>query len=266
MSLFFSRVRCVCGFHLVPRQSNRFASHHAAREQLPLPNPSRRSSSARLAYERRFSTSDSASNKDEPVGISPELQSCILKFVTDGSLSQEESRSISNALFRSPFGRNLVSSKDTEQMNGILQSSIDSYLTQRTKRADVGREAISNPGSYIRSIVKKEVEAADDKSAVAVNANSDATAQKQASQQPQDKSSAIDREDAIGMKDLRELLRFKYIEADELNESCLHALSQHPAFDVNYALETYAKQKKRRKEKNLEAIANPSSYVMAVLR
>jgi hypothetical protein len=196
------------------------------------------------------------------MGISPELQSCILKFVTDGSLSQYESRSISAAMFRSPFGRNLVTSRPTEEMKGVIQYSIDSYLTQRAKRAESGRGSIGNPGSYVRSIVKTEVSNRSGETAAGEIKNAEDTD----NQMKEQLTSPIDRQNAIGVQELRELLRLNWVQPNELSENCMHVLSQHSALSVRYALETYAKQKKRREENNIDKIANPSSYIMTVLR
>ncbi|KAL7501956.1 hypothetical protein ACHAWX_000413, partial [Stephanocyclus meneghinianus] len=69
-----------------------------------------------------------------------------------------------------------------------------------------------------------------------------------------------------GVSDVLELLRFYNIQQDELSESCLHALTQHPVVAAKYALETYAKQKKRRESNGMVEIESPSSYVMTVLR
>jgi hypothetical protein len=158
-------------------------------------------------------------------------------------------------MFRSPFGRNLVTSRSTEEMKGVIQYSIDSYLTQRAKRAESGRGSIGgNPGSYVRSIVKTEVNNRSGETAAEEIKNAEETDNKMKEQS----TSPIDRQNAIGVQELRELLRLNWVQPNELSENCMHVLSQHSALSVRYALETYAKQKKRRKENNIDKIANPS--------
>jgi hypothetical protein len=250
MAMFFFRADRLRGFQLMRHRWNSLGRKRAIKYPPPC-------ISNCLSYKRRFSSSDDLSPSDEDtMGISPELQSCILKFVTDGSLSQYESRSISAAMFRSPFGRNLVTSRPTEEMKGVIQYSIDSYLIQRVKRS------IGNPGSYVRSIVKTEVSNRSGETAAEEIKNAEETDNKMKEQS----TSPIDRQNAIGVQELRELLRLNWVQPNELSENCMHVLSQHSALSVRYALETYAKQKKRREENNIDKIANPSSYIMTVLR
>ena len=228
-------------------------------------NPPPRSCCCYLSYKHELSESDTPESDLDAVNVPHDLQSCIYKFVNEGSLSQEESTSISNALFRSPFGRSLVSSPTLKDMKDILQSSIDSYLTQKKRRVEIGREAIGNPGSYIRSIVKKEVDLGETDKAISIDKEKTeilAYAVKSSNETP----AAVGNEDAIGVPRLRKLLRFYSIESDELNEVCLHALSKHEALIVNYSLKTYVEQKRRREESGMNMIANPSSYVMAIVR
>ena len=150
-------------------------------------------------------------------------------------------------------------------MKRILQTSVDSYLTQKTKRRELGRDAIGNPGSYIRSIVKKEIELIDGQSTTHVAAEKyDNLIESSSDKSPSHIENIT--EDALGVANLRELLRFNQIEPNELNESCLHALSKHPASTVRYVLETYKDQKSRRKESEIDDIASPSAYVMAIMR
>lgn len=204
------------------------------------------------------------SDKDAP-NILPELQSCINEFGTKGPLTQEESRSISNALFHSPVGRNLVTSGSPRDMKSILQSSINSYLSQKRRRAEIGREAIGNPGSYIRSIVKKEIDLGKTNKAMSATRDN-IQSPVPAVNLSLERQSVVGSKDAIGVSKLRGLLRYYSIESDELNEMCLHALSKHEESIVNDALKVYNEQKKRREENNMNIIANPSSYVMAIVR
>jgi hypothetical protein len=263
MSLLFSRINRLRSFQLMQRHKNKIIGRLGGLPEYALFHPSRSPPSC-LLYKRNLSTSDIVSDDEDIVGISPELQSCILTFVSDGSLSQDESKSISNALFRTPDGRNIVASRDLNDMKDIIQKSVDSYLVQKMKRIESGRQAISNPGNYVRSIVKRDVEnkpAAPMDAKKNVNLDNVHTSASFSQQEPR-----IDREDAISLSELQELLRFNYIQESELNENCLHALLQNPVSTVKYSLETYSKQKKRREENGTKGITNPGSYVMAVLR
>lgn len=251
MALFFARIGRLRSFQLSRQHWNRSARQSAIRNHA-LSKPSRPISSI---------CQTSGEKQAAAVAISPELQSCILRFVGDGSLTQDESKSISNALFRSPFGRGIVTSIGTDEIKGVIRTSIDIYLTQKARRRQSGTEEIANPGSYVRSIVKKEVELIGGMPEVP-------SQQEYTSKEAPENSTAeqIHREDTMGFPQLQELLRLSYIEPNELNESCLHALSHHSTPTIKYALETYLKQKKRREQNDMDKISNPSSYIMALLR
>ena len=212
---------------------------------------------------------------EEVVGISPELQSCVSKFVNDGSLSENESKTINNALFLSHYGRNLLdSSGSADEMAEIIKTSIDSYLTQKMKRIETRREPIANVGGYVRSIVKKQIEMMELMQVSSSNnvqrgsseAANDVPSTSQMKTYTEPGPKAPTEKIDLDMAGVLELLRFNYIEPNELNESCLNALSKHSVAAIKYALETYSKQKKRRELSGMDKIASPSSYVMAVLR
>ena len=72
--------------------------------------------------------------------------------------------------------------------------------------------------------------------------------------------------EAMQLSELQPILIRNCISANELNESCLRALSSCPPPMANGALKAYTIQKRRRETNGTEKISNPSSYIMAVLR
>jgi hypothetical protein len=207
------------------------------------------------------------SSEKDIMEISQDLQNCLNRFVDDGSLSQDESTSIRSALFYSHAGRNLLVLSSIDHNAEIMKISIASYLVQKTKRKETGMDPIANPGTYLRSIFKKQIELTG-----AEPAAPSAIKKNYISEKPNHRFLAYEESRAgshqvdKGMADVLELLRFYNIQPDELSESCLHSLTLHPASAAKYALETYAKQKKRRESNGMDKIESPNSYVMAVLR
>ncbi|KAL9180398.1 hypothetical protein ACHAXT_008368 [Thalassiosira profunda] len=79
-------------------------------------------------------------------------------------------------------------------------------------------------------------------------------------------SSSDDQPDTNQLGELQAILQRNNITTNELNESCLRALSSCPPPMANDALKAYTVQKRRREMNGTEKISNPSSYVLAVLR
>lgn len=269
MSLLLSRTSRTQGFPLVQLHWKSAGRKHTVVGHVALKESPRISSvSFNHSFQRTlFSSTTPQSSDKDTMGIPQDLQNCLNRFVDDGSLSQDESTSIRRALFYSHVGRNLLALRSMEDNAEIIKISIASYLVQKTKRKETGMDPVANPGTYLRSIFKKRIEliGAETTAPSAIKKNCISEKPNHLFSANEETRTAI-YQDEKGVSDVLELLRFYNIQQDELSESCLHALTQHPVVAAKYALETYAKQKKRRESNGMDEIESPSSYVMAVLR
>ena len=152
------------------------------------------------------------------------------------TLTADEAQSISGVLFNPNFDP--VFSLETttpEDVTKVMNIAIESYAAQKLRRAESGRDAIGNVGFYVRSIVKKELEA--------LNVS------------PQSGKKGLDSNAGVGNEEqknantstattepITELLRFHNIQPNELNDNCMHALNQYSISTVKYALEAFSRQ------------------------
>ena len=155
-------------------------------------------------------------------------------------LTADESQSIQNAL------SNLSSStkNDDGTTTKVIKESIDIYISMNKHRIATGGQGIANPGLYVRSIVRKKLEEG--------SSNESKT-------QPIEKIN-------LDKTHLPEVLQSNGISSTELNANCLLALSQCPKSIAKEALQAYTTQKKRREMNGTEKIANPSGYILTVLK
>lgn len=135
-----------------------------------------------------------------------------------------------------------------------LNQSIDIYLSTKQRRMDAGGEAIRNPGSYVRTIARKQLLLLGEEGG-------------QQSSSPTD-SKQVDQRNGQEVLDdsMRQILQNNDIGPNELNEHCLLALSRCSTAVAKNALNAYTRQKQRREMNSIEKIADPSSYVLAVIR
>lgn len=176
------------------------------------------------------------------------------------TLTADEAQSISGVLFNPNFDP--VFSLETttpEDVTKVMNIAIESYAAQKLRRAESGRDAIGNVGFYVRSIVKKELEALNVSPQSGKKRLSSNAGVENEEQQNANTSTAT-------TEPITELLRFHNIQPNELNDNCMHALNQYSISTVKYALEAFSRQQRRREMNGTEKIANPSSYIMAVLR
>ena len=121
-------------------------------------------------------------------------------------------------------------------------------MSTHKRRMEIVGQSVGNLGFYVRSIVRKQLLEMDENT----------------------KPSHVDqRVEPVGQNSnalLRPLIQKNQIDANELDQNCLFALSRCPNPMADSALKAYAKQEQRREMKGTERISDPSSYVMAVLR
>ena len=187
----------------------------------------------------RYSSSPSSSSSSD--GDSS-LNKYLSQLRDDGQITAEESQSISTVLSNS-FAQN-------DAAIPIINESIDAYVSINKHRAETGKEQIGHPGPYVRSIVAKKMEM--------IEKNKPTSHSEIASTK-------------TGEQGATSVLQPSFIQnndigPNEFNENCLLVLSRCHISDAEYALKAYIAQKKRRELNGTEKIADPSNYVMAVLR
>lgn len=196
---------------------------------------------------RPLSSTSSSTNGNDSMRLDS-MDSYLSHLTTKEKLTAEEAQSIKNALSNK--------SADDDTTKSIINSSIDAYISMNKRKMEIG-QSIGNPGMYVRSIVRSQLlknEESNNPSPAHFNAKSG-----QHQGEPVGQSS-ID-------STLQPLLQSNGIGSEELNESCMLALSRCPTQTCREdALKAYNRQKKRREINGTDKISNPSSYVMAVLR
>ena len=197
------------------------------------------------------------STNTPPTSASAALEKYLSQLVQRGVLSVDETQSISGALFN-PNWEQIFPSEDKID-DGILRmipESVDVYISQKMRRIETGREAIEKPGSYVRSVVKKQMEL----KGIEIPQNT------QQLENSQNHPGINDANNDGVPTNLESILQANNVEQMDLNENCMLALIRCPIQTAKYALETYTKQQKRREMSGMDKISSPSSYIMAVLR
>ena len=87
-----------------------------------------------------------------------------------------------------------------------------------------------------------------------------------ASSSPGDNTHGIDGRNNLNYDLINSILQKHGVQSNELDERCLVALSGCPNMVAEYSVQAYAQQKRKREQKKEAKIADPSSYIMAVLR
>ena len=182
---------------------------------------------------------------------------------------ENEFKSISSVLFNRIRGPIFATEGNAfDDIMKIVNESVDTYIEQKIRRIEKGREPIGNPGLYVRTIMKKKLEL--------LNVNLPLTTSIDREQPTENHvipcTDEVSKFDDINPKDrevdalLQSFIRKNDIGPNEINENCLLSLSQYSLPIVKSALEVYVKQKRKRDMNGLGEISDPSSYVMAVLR
>ena len=191
----------------------------------------------RSTFMRPLSSSPSPSNENDIRMDS--LDSYLFKLRSTKRLTVDEAQSIKNAL------SNLSAASDVN--TSIIHESIDAYISMNKRRV-AGGQAIENPGLYVRSIVRRQLMEITEKS--------------NTSSASEEKIEKINEDDTL----LQPLFQSNDIKPNELTAHCILALSQCPKSMADEAIKAYIIQKKKREMNGKDEIANPSSYVMGVLR
>lgn len=171
------------------------------------------------------------------------LENYLSELVHQGVLSSQELESIGGALFNPSWDP-----IPDDAIKKIIPQSIEVYLTQKMRRIELGGEAIRNPGLYVRSVMKKNME----------REGLDIPDEKQATRGGNDFH--------VDDTNLESIIRSFDIQQSDLNEKCMIALSRSSIQTAKYALDVFAKQTRRREINGLKKILDPSSYILAVLR
>jgi len=194
---------------------------------------------------RTLNSYSSSSSSNENGSSKIDSADSYLSQLRAKGLTAEEAESISNALFN-------PANDGTKR--SIINESIDVYISMKKRRTETGGESITNPGFYVRSIVRRQLLETGE------NNNPSSADPKSENQQVETVMQKLNG------TPLPSCLQNNDIGPNELNEKCLIALSRCPNSMADNAIKAYARQKLRRKTNGTDGISNPSSYVMAVLR
>lgn len=188
------------------------------------------------------------------------LKQHLAQLEYDGKLTSNEATSVASCLQVLLEGETTLDNIAMSNFTNVVQTSIESYLTQKESRRRLNSRPIENVGGYVRTIVRNQL--ANSRSSHRIDAINNDKKQQQQQQQPKSSNNTCENIHPL----LQPFIQRNQINQNELNESCLRTLSQTSNDVAQYALEAYVRQKQRRLEKDMAQISDPSLYVLKILR
>ena len=185
----------------------------------------------------------------------------------NGKLTANEAKSIGDSILNFLQDEKIPIEKATitNYSENILTKSVELFILQKEIKIRSNARPIENVRGYVRAILRNQWDGSGDGITVGNNHNNESMIDGQ-HQQRQEPSNS-DGNDDIRRNNLHSsFFQNGLIDKDELNDACIRALSQRSMEQALYALDAYVCQKERREANNMPPIADPSSYILTILR